>query len=76
MVTYLYLLYVEDGETLAAQFETDSPLPDLQAGNKLYLTTDRIGDVYIIDRVKVTLSHLSGKLVRYQGAVFCDLRSD
>lgn len=72
MVQYHYQLHTDNGEVLAADFTTDGPLPDLQAGNRVHLATDRVEDGYVIQRVEVSLEHHGAGPVQYRVAVHCE----
>lgn len=71
---FTYHIY-ESPEGIAATFETNEPLPHLSVGHQLLLTTDdysqKIGSALVIQYVRVCISHLGGRFVRYETHVFC-----
>ena len=78
-MNYTYRFHVEDGELTVAKINTEGPLPELVAGNKLYLTVDgwshKMNEALVVERVEVSLSYLGGEIKRYQVDVYCALKS-
>lgn len=71
---YSYLIY-ESPELIAAEIRTDDPLPHLEVGHQLLLTTDaypgKIGTALIVEHVRICIVQRRQILTQYEVHVFC-----
>ena len=69
---YHYQLHADNGDVLAADFATDGPLPELQAGNRVRLNTDELDNSFVIQRVEVSLTQSGNEPFQYRVDVYCE----
>ena len=71
---YTYVIY-ESPELIAAEIRRDEPLPHLEVGHQLLLTTDdypgKIGTALVVEHVRVCIIQRKQSLTQYEVHVFC-----
>lgn len=71
---YTYHIY-ESTELIVATFERSEPLPHLEVGHELLLSTDgyheKTGRVLVVQGVRVAMTYLHGEFRRYDIHVVC-----
>jgi hypothetical protein len=75
-VKYTYYIYRLPGvDVIAAQLQTNEPLPHLEIDHELILTTDsfsnKSGTVLTIEDIRVVTSYTKGEFIRYDVHVIC-----
>jgi hypothetical protein len=75
-VKFTYYIYPTNSEEdIATTLETSEPLPHLEVGHELLLTSEnysqKIGSALVVERIRVVASHLGGEFLRYDIHVFC-----